>query len=121
MTKEEKQINIRVKDGEQFYANETGINFTPTEIMLDFKCISNVQDIANHRALILKHNLVILTPYLAKSFMQVLNRAVEDYEKKFGEIKKPKELDKAEKIIKKEKEKIDKEDNTIEPVGSYFG
>ncbi|HLC85862.1 MAG TPA: DUF3467 domain-containing protein [Candidatus Nanoarchaeia archaeon] len=121
MAKEEKQINIRVKDGEQFYANETGINFTPTEIILDFKCINNVQDIANHRALVLKHNLVILTPYLTKSFMQVLNRAVEDYEKKFGEIKKPKEIDKAEKIIKKEKEKIDNIVEERDDGETYFG
>ena len=119
MAKEEKQINLRVKDGEQFYANETGINFTPTEVILDFKCINNVQDIGNHRALVLKHNLVILTPYLAKSFMEVMIRAVKDCEAKFGEIKKPKELGKAEKIIQKERAKEVPEER--EQHQSYFG
>ena len=60
-------------------------------------------------------------PYLAKSFLNVLSKAISDYETKFGEIKRPKELDKADKIIKQEREKTSKEDNTTEPVGSYFG
>jgi len=96
MAKEEKQLNVRIKDGDQFFANEIGLNFTPTEIVLDFKCISNIHDIENHRALLLRHNPVILTPYHAKSFLEVLTKAVNDYERRFGEIKKPKEIDKAE-------------------------
>ena len=121
MTKEDKQLNIRIKDGDQFFANEIGINFTPTDIVLDFKCLTNIHDIENHRALLLRHNPVILTPYHAKSFLDVLSKAVADYEKRFGEIKKPKEIDRAEKIIKKQREddktKEIKEDDEV----SYFG
>ena len=121
MTKEEKQLNVRIKDGDQFFANEIGLNFTPTEIVLDFKCISNIHDIENHRALLLRHNPVILTPYHAKSFLEVLTKAVNDYEKRFGEIKKPKEIDKAEKIMQKQREdNKTKEDNTNDDV-TYFG
>ncbi|MEK6955615.1 MAG: DUF3467 domain-containing protein [Nanoarchaeota archaeon] len=122
MTKEEKQLNVRIKDGDQFFANEIGLNFTPTEIVLDFKCISNIHDIENHRALLLRHNPVILTPYHAKSFLEVLTKAVNDYEKRFGEIKKPKEIDKAEKIMQKQKDdnKSREKDNTNDDV-TYFG
>ncbi len=122
MAKEEKQLNVRIKDGDQFFANEIGLNFTPTEIILDFKCISNIHDIENHRALLLRHNPVILTPYHAKSFLEVLTKAVNDYEKRFGEIKKPKEIDKAEKIMQKQKDdnKSREKDNTNDDV-TYFG
>ena len=121
MTKEEKQLNVRIKDGDQFFANEIGINFTPTEVVLDFKCLSNIHDIENHRALLLRHNPVILTPYHAKSFLEVLTKAVNDYEKRFGDIKKPKEIDKAEKIMQKQiddnKSKVDKNTDDV----TYFG
>ena len=75
MAKEEKQLNVRIKDGDQFFANEIGLNFTPTEIILDFKCISNIHDIENHRALLLRHNPVILTPYHAKIILRSVNES----------------------------------------------
>ena len=71
----------------------------------------------------MNHNVIILTPFHAKSFADVLNKAVKDYEDKFGEIKKPTELKKAEDMIKKEQKKIEtkeknakKEDNDM-----YYG
>jgi len=128
MTKDKKepeqvpqQVNIRVKDGDQFYANETSINFGPVEFSIDFKCISHLQDIANHNAMMLRHNIVILTPFHAKSFLEVLQRSVKEYEDKFGTIKKPAELDKAEKIFKKEQNKILKEEKLENTSNTYFG
>jgi len=116
--KEEKQINLRVKDGDQFYSNETTINFGPVEFVLDFRCVTHIQDVAENRSILIRHNAVILTPYHAKSFLQVLNKAIVDYENRFGEIKKPGEIKKAEDLIKKERKKLekDKEDNE-----TYFG
>ena len=121
MAKEEKQINLRIKDGEQFYSNETTINFGPVEFVLDFRCATHVQDVPNHRAILLSHNVVILTPYHVKSFLNVLNKAVKDYEDRFGEIKKPNEVKKAEKLIDREKKKLEKEEPNEEKSEVYFG
>lgn len=123
MVKEEQksgQINLRVKDGDQFYANEVGINFNPGEVILDFKCLTHIHDVGNHRSIYLRHNPIILTPFHAKSFLVMLNKAVKDYEAKFGKVKKPDAMAKAEKLVKKEqkkKSKVKKE----EGVGTYFG
>ena len=116
-SKETTQLNVRIKDGEQFYSNESSINFNPSEIVLDFKCMTHTHDLADRRSLILKHNLVILNPYHAKSFLAMLIKVVKDYESKFSEIKKPDSMKKAEKIVKREqKEVVKKED-----IGTYFG
>lgn len=119
LMKEEKQINLRIKDENQFYSNETTINFGPIEFVLDFRCATHIQDIPNHKAILLNHNVIILTPYHAKSFLNVLNKAVKDYEDKFGIIKKPNEVKKAEKLFDKEKKKLEvKEEDKNE---AYFG
>ncbi len=125
MVKEEKeqmqQVNLRIKDGDQFYSNEINVNFGPVEFSVDFKCITHVQDIAGHNAMMLRHNNVILTPFHAKSFLDVLNRSVKEYEDKFGAIKKPAELEKAEKLFKKEQTKIMKAEKIDNTSNTYFG
>jgi hypothetical protein len=98
------EIRVRVKDGEQFYANESSINLNPVEINFDFKCVNQIQDMSNHSAVLIKHTIVIMQPHNAKAFSEMLTRAIKDYEKKFGKIDKPKNLKKAEKIANKEKE-----------------
>lgn len=124
MAKEENmtQVNLRVKDGIQFYANETTINFGPMEFVLDFRCGTHIQDASNLRAVLMSHDVVILTPYHAKTFSEILSKAVKDYEDKFGEIKKPSELKKAEDMIKKEQRKVDsREKKQKKDDGGYFG
>ena len=123
MAKEEKketetQINLRIKDQDQFYSNESSINFNPNEIILDFKCITHTHDLGNRRGLVLKHNVVILNPFHVKNFASMLNKVIKDYEDKFGEIKKPESIKKAEKIVKKEQKKKS-EDKTADD--NYFG
>ncbi len=124
MEKEEKkqQLNVRIKDGDQFYTNETSINFNPNEIILDFKCLTHTHDIGDHRSLILKHSIIILNPFHAKSFLSSLASAIKDYENKFGDIKKPEAIKKAEKLVKKEQKKV-KEDSKINnnDENTYFG
>ena len=108
MAKEEQkvnQLNVRIKDGDQFYSNETSINFNPNEIVLDFKCLTHTHEMGDHRSLILKHSVVILNPFHAKAFLGTLSNAIKDFEAKFGEIKKSDAIKKAEKIVKKEQKK----------------
>lgn len=117
MEKEQKQVNVRVKDGDQLMAHETTINYSPTEFVLDFKCITPVQEL-NHSSLLVKHAVVMMSPWHMKSFLDAMMRIVKDYEKKFGEVKKPVELEKAEKMLKKQQ----KESATTGPVAeTYFG
>ena len=89
------------------------------EFVLDFRCGTHVQDASNLRAILISHSTIILTPYHAKSFSEVLSKAVKDYEAKFEDIKKPSELKKAEDLIKKEQKKIEKIQKSDE--GMYYG
>ena len=50
----QKQINLRVKDEDQFYSNEISINFNPSEIIFDFKCITHMHDVAEHRSMLIR-------------------------------------------------------------------
>ena len=34
------QININIHEGEPFFAHEVTVNFTPTQLAMDFKCIT---------------------------------------------------------------------------------
>lgn len=115
-----KQVNLRIRDGEQFYTNEASINFNPSEIIFDFKCITHANELGEHRSIVLKHSFVLLSPYHAKSFLAMLNKVVKDYETKFGEIKKPEALKKAEKLVKKD-QKTGVVEKVKDKVESYFG
>ena len=119
--KEEQKINLRVKDKDQFYSNEVSINFNPNEIILDFKCITHMHDVGDHRSILLKHSPVILNPFHAKSFLVMLNNAIKDYESKFGEIKKSEALKKAEKLVKKDEKDKSLLEKVKEKSESYFG
>ena len=126
MDEVKKELSIRVKEGDQFYSNETAIHVNPSEIVFDFKCINQVQDIAEMNALVLKHNIVIMTPQHAKSFAAILDKVIKDYEDKFGAIEKTKHQKKADEIMKKavkDAERKDKKESTVVKSSgeSYFG
>ncbi len=112
------QVNLRIKDSEQFYSNEASINFNPNEFVIDFKCLTHLHDLGDHRSVFLRHNIVLINPFHAKAFLVMLDKAIKQYEQNFGEIKKPDAIKKAEKLVKKQK---DKEDPV--PIGenTYFG
>ncbi len=114
----EKKINFGIDDGDNFFAHEASVNFNPTQFILDFKCITpRVDPRSNEGPLItIKHNVIMLEAYHAKRFLEFLQKRVDDYEKEFGKITKPKAMkmiDKKRKKMPKKKEKID--------TPSYFG
>jgi hypothetical protein len=121
--KKSKELNVRVKDTEQFYSNEIGINVNPNEFTFDFKCLSRFQDIAEHDVLMVRHNLIILSPNHAKSMYDLLGQVLKNYEKNFGKINKTKAQEKAEKLIKKgtKKKKDKKTVAKKEPAHNYMG
>ena len=92
------QININIHEGEPFFAHEVTVNFTPTQLAMDFKCITPRTDPRSKKpSFQLKHNVVMVDPWHAKALIDVLNSVVEKYESEFGKIQKPKALLKAEK------------------------
>ena len=113
------EMNVRVKDNAQFYSNDLAINVSPTEFVLDFKCMSQVQDIMQHSAVVVTHQPVVISPIHAKGLVDILSKAIIDYEKKFGKIEKPKAVKKAEKLV--EKTKKQKKGKVVTKPENYFG
>jgi hypothetical protein len=118
MEKDKQQINLNIIDGEPFFAHEVSMNFTPTQISLDFKCITPRTDPRGKTpSFLLKHNVIMVDPWHAKLMLDVLANVVKKYEEEFGVIKKPKALEKA---TKKQKKKT-KKTTTKTTTPSYMG
>ncbi|MBD3319125.1 DUF3467 domain-containing protein [Candidatus Woesearchaeota archaeon] len=117
-TMKEKPININIIDGDAFYAHELTVNYTPTQFSLDFKNITPRTDPRSQErpSFCLKHNLIMLDPWHAKTMLTILGNIVERYEKDYGKIKKPAAVVKAEK-----KQKKNAKDKNTESAPSYFG
>ncbi|MGV8172522.1 MAG: DUF3467 domain-containing protein [Candidatus Woesearchaeota archaeon] len=118
MSKDEmEKINFVINDGDSFYANEISITFGPAQFSLDYKNISPRVDMRTQdgtKTFALKHNVIIIDPYQVKNFINILNDAVNRYEKEFGTIEIPKQLKIAEKRFKLE-------NKPNKQVPSYFG
>lgn len=113
----EEQVNITINDGDAFFAHEATVNFIPTQFTVDFKCITPRSDPRSKKpSFSLKHNVVMLDPWHAKSLLSVLTDVINRYEKEYGEIKKPEQIIKTEK--NKPKVKLN-EAKTETP--AYFG
>ncbi len=99
----EKKINMSIMEGDAFFAHETSINFSPTQFILDFKCVTPRVDQRSKDApsISLKHNTIMADPYHAKRIYGLLGEMIKKYEKEFGKIEKPKPL----KIIEKKRKK----------------
>ena len=97
------EVNMNIVDGQAFFAHETSVNYTPTQIMLDFKSVTPRTDPRNKTAatFVLAHNLIMLDPYHAKQVHKILGEALKRYEGEYAKIDKPKSLAAAEKRNKK--------------------
>ncbi|MFC1741566.1 DUF3467 domain-containing protein [Nanoarchaeota archaeon] len=113
-----KNMNVHINDGEAFFCHEVSLNFNPMQVIFDFKCVTPRVDMRSKQGPVINiaHNVVMTDPYHAKRMLELLNRVITDYENEFGEIKKPKALEKMEKKIKAKP--VDKK--TIS-APSYFG
>lgn len=119
MEKQEKQINLNINDGDSFFANEISINFNLTYLFIDFKNISPRIDARaqNGATFSLKHNVIILEPYVFKQTVALMNEILQRYEKEFGRIEKSKILERFEK-----KQKSDaKSSPKVGSIPAYLG
>lgn len=115
---EEKQINVSINEGDNMFAHETTVTFNPTQFVFDFKSITPRVDMRNKEghSLVIRHNVILMEPFQAKGMIDLMKRVIDDYEKKFGKIEKPKALEKAEKKSKNAAKK-----KTITAAPSYLG
>ena len=100
MDKQEmREVKIDIDNGQSFFADEVGVIHNPIKFVFDFRSITPRVDVRtkNFHQLVLKHNVVVMDVFTAKSFLEILVTNVKNYEERFGRIKKPKVLEKMEK------------------------
>ena len=117
MNSKDKKVKFEIDNGREFYADEIGVIHNPLKIIFDFRSITPRIDIRNNefQPLVLRHNVVMMEPYSAKTFLLLLKKNIANYEKQFGKIKKPEQLKAVEKKSKKKNKVNDKKAPT------YFG
>lgn len=111
----QKKLNLTVDEGIEFFAHELSINFNPTQFVFDFKSVTPRIDFRSNEQnnVKVRHNVILVDPFHAKMMLPLLQKVVEDYEKRFGEIEKPKAMEAWEKEPKPEQ--------TSEAKMNYFG
>src|SRR3989344_5709910 len=119
---EQKEITvIGVNDKNPFSSDAQTVNHSPDRFEIDFKSIHSefVPGDAQNRVMVVNHNIIFISPFVAKGLLGVLNQNIKNYEGKYGEIKKPESLEKAEKDIAEQVRK-QKATSTLDRV-SYVG
>lgn len=98
--KQQMQV-VNNADNKPFLSNEQTVAHQSDKFVLDFRSVYP-QFVQAQGMIILNHQVILLDSYNAKMLLNVLKESIDRYEKKFGEIKKPETLIKAEKDLKKE-------------------
>lgn len=110
MPEKQKRINIKVEHSEPvFFSDNVTISHNQSKFIVDFsQTIPSFDNIGGdmQQSLIIKHKAMIIDPPFAKILMDLLQKNVQKYEKKFGKIKIPKQEE------LKKKEIIDAEKST---------
>jgi hypothetical protein len=115
---EQKNLNVSVNEGDSFFCHELSINYNPLQFVFDFKSITPRVDVRSKQSPVIhiKHNVVMLDPFHAKRMLELMAKVVNDYEKDFGKIVKPKAIEKMEKKLASKGDDVEK---AIAP--TYFG
>ena len=98
-------------------SNHQNVTFQPDKILLDFKNIYPQYDSNNNETAVINHRVIILDSYGAKLLLEVMNKIISEYEKKYGEIKKPEAIIKAEEGLRE----FEKQAKTGSSKHSYMG
>jgi len=83
------KTNFESKAGRSFKPDHFPIIFREGQIVFDFKKSSpRIDKVGDQKTqtLVLEHNTVVMNPKKAKSFKRLLERNIEKYEEKHGEI-----------------------------------
>jgi hypothetical protein len=100
--KEPKQVQMIIKDGINLFADETTVMSNPLKITFDFKNISPRFDTRNNefQPIVVEHTVVTMEPWQAKDFLNTLKGHMDNFEKQFGEVKRPESIVKFEELMK---------------------
>lgn len=113
---EKKRINVNVENNEQvFFSNSVTVSHTKDTFVLDFSQITpRFETVGNerHQSFVVKHKTLVMTPTFVKDFLNTIKTNVDNYEKKFGEIKVP---------SNKERVKKDEKELEFSEYSSYIG
>ncbi len=86
------KVKFDISNGESFFADEAGVIHNPLKIIMDFRSVTPRVDMREFQTLVLKHNVVVMDPYTAKNFSDILKKNITNYEKQYGKIKMPESL-----------------------------
>ena len=102
-THEHQQINVEVQNGQDFYADQVSVSHNPLKFILDFTRTTPRIDgnATSQPRLVMSHSVLLLDPYLAAEFIEVMKDNIAKYEKRYGKITKPGPLKKVEEEAKK--------------------
>jgi len=88
---EKQQVSVNINLGEElFFCDSVAIMHSPAKFVIDFKQTSpRIDQIDNktQQTIVVRHNAVIMDPELAKTFLQLLETNIKNYEKQFQKIK----------------------------------
>ena len=110
-----KRINLTVNHAESFFSDSVTVADNAERFVFNFKQSSprfdpvSLDQPEQQTTIVIKHNTVIVSSVLAKSFHEMLGERLKQHEKMFGKIEKPKKIE----------QKQFSESATVKP--SYFG
>jgi hypothetical protein len=95
---QKRNVKFEIENGTEFYADEVGVIHNPLKVIFDFRSITPRVDVRNqeYQPLVVKHHVIMMDPFTAKNFLDVLQQNLKNYEQNFGKIKKPAALKKME-------------------------
>lgn len=100
---EGQQINVEVQNGTEFFADQVSVSHNPLRFVIDFtRTAPRIDGSATQQPrMVMSHNVILMDPYLALEFINVLKENISRYEKRHGKITKPAPLRKLEEEAKK--------------------
>ncbi|MFW9853016.1 MAG: DUF3467 domain-containing protein [Candidatus Thorarchaeota archaeon] len=91
---EKKRINVKVDHNDHaFFTDNVTVSHNQSKFVIDFsQTIPSFDNVGGNmqQSFIIKHKAVMLDPQFAKIFVDLLQKNIKKYEKKFGKIKLPK-------------------------------
>lgn len=96
-------VNIEVQNGGDFFADQVSVSHNPLRFILDFtRTTPRIDGSATSQPrIVMSHNVLIIDPYLALEFIDVLKDNIAKYEKRYGKIARPAALKKVDDEMKK--------------------
>ena len=97
------QLNVEVQSGIDFFADQVSVSHNPLRFIVDFTRTSPRIDgnMTGQPRLVMSHNVILIDPYLAVEFVNVLKDNIAKYEKTHGKITRPAALKKVDEQMKK--------------------